>query len=234
MKMILPRIFRWRLPKFTQVPYKETASYGVTPASGWFETVEWDGMVPDTDKAFLALTIVCKNVGTSATIAVTYGIDGAATTTSLSTFNSTSNVQTKYFHSVTTPQTNAVGKSIKLKFTFAKAAYNTTPPKLYAFGLHSTLRPDPVKSWELYVRVEDEATLETGYRNPEDAKTVLSSLATLETQVYPIVLREDLDNDLTYTETTVYIVDREKVAVGEADGRPFEIHRLVLQEADTS
>jgi len=105
-------------------------------------------------------------------------------------------------------------------------------PKLYAFALHSTLKPRKVRLWTYFVRVETGVILDTGYRNPDAISTLLDKLNTLEDQVYPIYYAENIpgEEQSGLTNRTVNIIDRERVSVEQG----YEVHRLVLQEALTS
>ena len=233
-----PGGMRIRLPEVTGVPYKEALSEGATTLLGKFVPPVWHGGSPGQDKAFLSLTLWVEDgtIGPASTIAVKFGVDGEdADETSLGTFNGTSSIQTKYFHTLANPETSAVGKSIQLEFTFSRDDSDDPPPRLFGFILSSTLRPDKLRTWEVFVRVEAGTWNEsTGYQSQEDKSTVLANLDSLEDQNYAISFRHNLDNPgLEPTEDAqidVFMVDRERVEVGD----DFEVHRIVLQEARTS
>ena len=223
--------------------------YACPKLLGKFVPPVWHGGSPGQDKAFLSLTLWLEagTTGTTgaagwdfgdSTVTVKFGVDGEdADTTLLGTFNGTGTIQTKYFHdmAVGSPDENAVGKSIQLEFTFSRSVYTSPPPRMFGFILSSTLRPDKLRTWEVFVRVQEEAWNEsTGYQSQEDKSTVLADLDSLEDQNYAISFRHNLDNPgLEPTEDAqidVFMVDRERVEVGD----DFEVHRIVLQEARTS
>jgi len=72
--------------------------------------------------------------------------------------------------------------------------------------------------------------LENGMSYPKSIEGMLADLDTLENQTYPIELDDNLEGTSDRRTTTVHMIDREQV--GQDDGD--EIHRIVLQEADTS
>ena len=224
---------RWRLPDKTAAPYQDA-----TPRiarSGTFDTSIWHGNLLETPKAFLWLTIWAEDVSSTQTIQVQYGLDGAAnTTTSLTTFNGTGRIQTAYFNSVTTPETNAIGRTIQLRFTFTTAS--TTSPKLYGFALHSTLNPIRLRVWDLYVEVGRGTIGTLGQEDPRSKNSMVASLNTLETQTYPVYLTHDLDGDGINTTSRVKIIflDREpNIGSSAFDTEGPEIYHLVLQETIT-
>ena len=99
--------------------------------------------------------------------------------------------------------------------------------------LHSTLRPIKLKTWEVFVRIGEDIMQESGYYDPVSKTKQLSDLDTLEDQVYPIYMKHTYDGHAGFDEessTSVQITDRERVSIGDE----YEIHRLILQEADTS
>jgi len=128
-------IYRWELPSKTVAPFADD-----TPAielSGTFDTSIWHGDLPDTEKAFLAFTIWCAPLDAEHTVKVTYGLDGAAiTTTTLGTFSGTGRIQTLYFTAVSNPETNAIGRMVQFQFTLTTD--DTVSPEVYAFALHTT------------------------------------------------------------------------------------------------
>ena len=74
---------------------------------------------------------------------------------------------------------------------------------------------------------------ESGYYDPVSKTKQLTDLDTLEDQVYPIYFKHTYDGHAGFDEescTSVQIVDRERVSIGDE----YEVHRLVLQETDTS
>jgi hypothetical protein len=215
-------------------------------SSGTFDTSLWHGGVPGTAKAFLKAIFWVENLGTtdgSETLKVQYGLDGEDSETyTLGTLSSTNRIQTLYFNDATVttggadinPLTQATGRSIQLRLTLTTSApTNKDRPKLFAFELHSTLRPPKLKTWELFVRVGEDMMQETGYYDPVSKTKQLTDLDTLEDQVYPIYFKHTYDGHAGFDEessTSAQVVDRERVSIGDE----YEVHRLVLQETDTS
>ena len=239
------QVFRWLLPSRSPAPFIDAESS--LAKSGTFETSIWHGGVPGTSKAFLKLVCWMQDLGggDNRKITIKYGLDGASSSTyTLGTFgaSSTARVQTLYFNDATdsggsgiTPTTDAVGRSIQLQFTFASDSEiaASDPPRLYAFELHSTLRPAKLKVWEVIIRIGEDLMQESGYYDPVSKTKQISDLDTLEDQVYPVYFKHTYDGHAGFDEessTSVHIMDRERLAVEEG----YEIHRLVLQEADTS
>ena len=229
--------YRWALPTYTPAPYNDLTP--LLELSGTFDTCIWHGGNPDTQKAFLALTIWCNNLSSTRTVAVAYGLDGAVpTTTTLGTYSGTGRIQTLYFQGVSSPITNAVGRAIQMRLTFTTDDAAESP-QVFAFALHSTLRPERVRAWEIFVLVGPEIPQETGFSDPTSKDTQLTRLNTLETQTYPIVLAHDFDTEThspgapagALTTVTVHMLARERVGLTREG---HEIHRLILQEADTS
>tara|TARA_R100001244_G_scaffold74586_2_gene59544 strand:- start:159 stop:2675 length:2517 start_codon:yes stop_codon:yes gene_type:complete len=236
------RSYRWTLPTRSAAPYVDA---GITVAStGTFDTSIWHGGVPGTNKAFLKAVFWVENIGGagSETVKVQYGLDGEDSETfTLGTLSATDRIQTLYFDdaivtggSAINPLTQATGRSIQLRLTLTTTApEDKDRPKIFAFEVHSTLRPPKLKTWELFVRVGEDMIQETGYYDPVSKTKQLTDLDTLEDQVYPIYFKHTYDGHAGFDEessTSAQIVDRERVSVGDE----FEIHRLILQETDTS
>ena len=235
--------YRWLLPSRSAAPFIDAES--TVTKSGTFDTSVWHGGVPGTNKAFLKAVFWVQDIGgdNSEQVVVKYGLDGANPNTyQLGTLSSTDRVQTLYFNDATTdgstaitPTTQAVGRSIQLQFTFSTSATTagSEPPRIYAFELHSTLRPPKLKVWEIFVRLGEDMMQETGYYDPVSKTKQLSDLDTLEDQVYPIYFKHTYDGHAGFDEessTSVQIVDRERVSIGDE----YEVHRLILQETETS
>lgn len=232
--------FRWTLPTKSVAPaYDATPAIGTT---GNFDTFVWDGGLPDEQKAFIALTLFVKpsTLDANHTIIVKYGLDGASsTTTTLGTFSGTGAIQTKFFDTVTTPETNAIGRSVQLNFAYA--SNNTVSPELYAFALHSTLRPARVRTWEALVYIGDGVIQHNGMVDPISKTTLMANIRTLEAQVYPIRLTADLDNSgdastsAPLYQQAVQLVpgSLERVSTEERVNG-VEVWRLLLQEVTVS
>ena len=221
---------QYNLPSNTPIPFQpSSASIGTT---GHLVTSLWHGGVPEIDKAAVSCTIIGKNFSTTRTAVVYYGRDGATNNThTLATFNGTDAVQTKFFSAVSSPQTNAVGKLFQ--FRIELNSDDSTSPEIYAFIVHFSLRPDRVRAWETYVVLG--GLLNNGQEDPEAKATKLTSISTLETQDYPIVLEEDFDGDGSFSSITAHIVGWERApdeVAKEFGGQ--EVYRLVIQEVVTA
>ena len=156
--------------------------------SGTLDTSLWHGGVPGTNKAFLKAVFWVENIGGagSETLKVQYGLDGADSETyTLGTLSSTDRVQTLYFNDATVtqggadinPLTQATGRSIQLRLTLTTTApENKDRPKVFAFEVHSTLRPEKLRTWEVFVRIGQEMMQETGYYDPVSKTQQLSAL----------------------------------------------------------
>ena len=237
------KVVRWELPLRSPAPFIDAET--TVGKSGSFFTSTWHGGVPGTNKAFLKAVFWMDNLGgaNTNTITVKYGLDGGDLSYTLGTMGSSSTdaVQTLYFNDATvsgsaiTPTTQAVGSSIQMQFDFSTTSdqAGSNPPRMYAFEIHSTLRPVKLKLWEVFVRIGEDLIQESGYYNPVSKTKQLSDLDTLEDQVYPVYFKHTYDGHAGIDEessTSVHIVDRERVSMGDE----FEVHRLILQEADTS
>ncbi|MBI4127978.1 MAG: hypothetical protein HY459_02810 [Parcubacteria group bacterium] len=234
-------IYRFVLPTQTIAP-----AYDATPSietSGNFDTSIWDGELPDEQKAFISLTLFVKpsTMDAEHTIVAKFGLDGASsTTTTLATFSGSGAIQTKYFDTITAPETNAVGRSIQLNFAFATD--DNVSPELYAFALHSVLRPNRVKVYEAYVYIGDGVIQHNGMIDPESKLTKLNNLLTLENQIYPIRLTADLNASrdtavasMALGQKAVHIIpgSLERVPTEERDNG-LEVWKLLLQEVTVS
>lgn len=224
---------RWTLPTKSPAP-----AFDATPAintGGNFVTCVWDGGLPDENKAFISLTIFTKpsTLDANHTVVVDYKIDAPAAWTALATFSGTGAIQTKFFEAigVGNPETNAVGRNLQLRFTLA--SNNTVSPELYAFALHSTLRPTRVRTWEMYFQIGEGVRLHNGQADPEAKATKEAALRTLEAQAYPIRMSADLNLDGTaeFNQFAVQIIPGtlELVPV-ESRQEGVEVWRVVAQE----
>ena len=225
--------YRWTLPADNVAP--AYASSPVINTTGTFTPPQFGFELPETQKAQLAMTFIVEDTDAEHTIGVKFGLDGASpNTTSLGTINSASRVQTLYFNGITTPESNAISHLLQPELTFTTD--DTVSPKLHAMALHSAIRPERFRVWECHVEVGDGLLLNNGNTEPVAKAAVLSSLNTLEIQVYPIAFEHDLDQDGVATEIRVHILDiaKEPEVGGGQVREGVEVWRLVLQEADVS
>ena len=227
-------IYRWDLPDKNKAP-----AFDATPlinTSGNFDTARWDGNLPDDDKAFISLTLLHKNnLDAEHTIVVKFGKDSAApTTTTLGTANSSGTSTTFFFNSITSPESNAVGKNIQLNF--ALATDDTVSPELYGFILHSMVSPTRARMRDFWVYIGDSvATHNDGAIDPTSKATMISNLETLENQVYPIYITDDLDGDGVPSSGRWKIV-KDSIEKTQDDSGPegTEIWKFTVQEVIVS
>jgi hypothetical protein len=224
--------YRWTLPTKNVAP-----AYDASPAilaSASIEDSVWDGQTPDADKAYLSVSIICEDLDDEHTIRMRYGLDGAApTTTTLATFSGSGRVQTAYFNTVTSPESAAIGRTIQPEWTFTTD--DEVSPKMFAYAIHSTLRPERVRAWECFVWIGDSVPLRNGFPEPVAKVTMVNILDTLETQVYPLVLTHDFDQVGAETTVRVHILSLERQPEDSSQAvEGMEVWRLVLQEANTS
>lgn len=221
----------WDMPATSPAPFLDT-----TPRMarlGYLTTAKWHGGLPDTDKAFIALTLWLEDCDADNTVVVTYGLNNAApTTTTLATYSS-SGIVTKYFSAVASPTTTAVGAVIQFRFNMNQANTSGPSPKIYAMALHSTLRPDRVRAWEMTVVLDGQELLGSGYLDTTSKTTKLANLSTLEEQVFPIVLNADFNDD--GAEETIYghILDLQQLDEDSSrriSGQTGTLYRMVFQE----
>jgi len=225
--------YRWTLPADNVAP--AFASSPVINTTGTFTPPQFGFELPETQKAQLAMTFIVSDTDAEHTIAVKFGLDGAApNTTTLGTINSASRVQTLYFNGITTPESNAISHLLQPELTFTTD--DTVSPKLHAMALHSAIRPARFRVWECHVEVGDGLLLNNGNTEPVSKASVLSKLDTLETQVYPIAFEHDIDQDGVATEIRVHVLDigKEPEVGGGQVREGVEVWRLILQEADVS
>jgi hypothetical protein len=202
--------------------------------TGTFDTSIWHGNTPETDKAFIALTIWCENLDSDHTITVTYGRDGRDVASStLGVFNKTGRIQTLFFKNIVNPKENAIGRFIQLRFTFN--TIDDVSPRMYAFALHTQLVPLPIKVFELNVQIAGATRLRTGVPHELGKSEIESVFRQLELQVFPITMVEDLglshgglglDGE---NRRQVRLLNYTRVPVDDNE-RGQEVWTLVLQE----
>jgi len=225
--------YRWTLPADNVAP--AYASSPIINTTGTFTPPQFGFELPETQKAQLAMTFIVADTDAEHTIAVKFGLDGAApSTTTLGTINSASRVQTLYFNDISTPETNAVSHLLQPELTFTTD--DTVSPKLHAMALHSAIRPARFRVWECYVDIGDGLLLNNSYVEPVSKASILTKLNTLEVQPYPIAFEHDLDQDGVATEIRVHILDigKEPEVGGGQVREGVEVWKLLLQEADVS
>ena len=176
-------------------PLKVAAPYADTSPeieeTGWIDTTIWHGNTPETDKAFIALTIWCEDLDEQHTVTVTFGRDGrAASTKTLGVFNKIGRVQTLFFKNIINANEEAIGRFIQLRFNFTTD--DTVSPKIYAFALHTQLVPLPIRVFHLDVSVGGATRLRSGVPHELGKSEIESVFRELELQVFPITMIDDL------------------------------------------
>ncbi len=230
-----PAIWRYHLDNNQPAQFQSGFDMDDAAArTGSFDTSIYHASIPTREKAFLALTIWGEDISSTATIVVKYGLNGEdPSTKTLGTFNGTGAIQTLYFHTVSSPETNAIGNTIQLQFTLtlpASSTGTTVGPRLFAFGLHSTLNTERFRLWEIDVEATEEIITDAGLAAPESHSDILAALNTLELQTYPIVMLLDVDEDGVDETITVHLRDVRRSRTDEGAERIT----LLLQEAKTS
>ena len=200
--------------------------------TGTLDTPIWHGGMISAPKAFVSLTLLLGGTVGNGTVEVLFALDGSTTFNSLGTFAAGTSIETKYFHAISAPETNAVGRTIQLRFkhSFTSASAGAKPLFQLGFSLHSTLRLDRLRTWEIDVVGSDHSMTDSGMEAPESFSGILAALNTLELQNYPIVMDLDTDEDGVIETTTVYLRDVQRKRVSEDD----EVISLLIQEAKTS
>ena len=224
---------RLKLPASSVAP-----ALDATPSlalSGFLYTSAMDWGMPDEVKAFIKLTCIVdpSTVDSNHTIVVSFDINDTGTWTTLGTISTASTaVQTLSFDSISDPETNAHGRSIRFRFNFTSTLV-TSSPVLRSFALHASLRPLRVKVWAVNVLLGEGVVMRNGLADPEAKATKLSAIRTLEAQKYPIVLKEDFDGVLSYTSHRVFIRQgslRRNAALSKVNGQ--EVHSFEMLEVD--
>ena len=190
---------------------------------GTLDSSIWHGNLPATQKAFLAVTVWGKNIDSNHTVQIQYGLDGAAPTTNLTTLNTSASIYNAYLSAG-----GASGRTIQLRVTATNNADSTTP-QIWAIVVHSTIRLERLRTWEVFVRVAEEEW-EGEYQSPHDFATIITNLNTLEDQVVPIVMEHGF-NGHTREEVYVHLLEHSREQVSD---NGTEVHRLVLQEVNVS
>ncbi len=235
-----PQEFVWRFhwSPTNPAPFAEDFNrVSTSPAvtSTW-ETAIYHSQTPTEPKAHLALVVWGKNISSTNTILVKFGIDGAAASDkTLGTFNGSGTVQTLYFEGLTTPVADAVGKIIQLEFTHTLPAADTgTGPQIFAFGLISALRTDRLRTFSATIELTEEMFTDEGNEAPEDADSLFDSLVSMEAQDYPIRLAfyppgtEEDEVEIDRVSVFIRDIQHQRIAGGG------EQIRLLLQEAKTA
>jgi hypothetical protein len=121
-----------------------------------------------------------------------------------------------------------VGKDIQLNFT--ATSDDAVSPELYGFACHAMLSPTRVKMRTYEVLIGDDIDMYNGASDPTPKATLISNLETLETQVYPIYVTDDLDEDSNTSSGRWKIIPDSLEKLPEHDAGGNEVWTITLQE----
>ena len=156
--------------------------------SGTFITAYWDGARPQVSKSFNRLTLVTENCTSSQEISVAYQVENDTSWTDInsesSSVNSSPSGNVKFDDGIS-------GRRIRLRFTLTTNDA-TLAPVLKGFALHTSWRPDRLKTWRIVAGADDSARNIHGQRLMLPMTRVLSNLDALRDEVSPIKF-EDID-----------------------------------------
>jgi len=225
-------IYRWDLPEKVVSPADDPTP--LINTSGTITLSRWNGGVPNIQKALISALVIGENLDAEHSVQVKLGVDGAApTTTTWGTL--VSNKDTLTVADFSTPTTEAVGYDFQFQLTLSTD--DTVSPKVTAIVFKFILAPEIKKTWEVMAWIG--TPLRTGQMREGVAlskTTLIANLKTLETQVYPIQLVEDFDQDDSETATYVKIREWERMPHDLEDERrgsrptTAELYRVLLQE----
>ena len=204
---------------------------------GWFETSIWHAGIPDTPKACLALTIWGSDLTADQYIDVDLIVDDKPPV-AVNRFQGPGPVETLFFENMAAGNhlQNAVGRFFQLRFTLHNEDQDQATPRLFAFELHTQAYYGPVRAWQIDCVVGD-ILLKTGVRHPYTKAELERIFLSLETQVFPIIMYDDLGHghggsELDGSEPKlVRLVDYQRRPESGSVDDQQEIWRLTLQEA---
>ena len=231
--------YRWDMPKKVVAPAYDAAP--LINTTGTITLSKWHGGAPNLQKALISCILLGDDLDAEHKITVKVGIDGVVPTDAVGTTwgSITANKGTLGTSDFTTPTTEAVGYDFT--FRLALETDDTVSPKVRAIAFKFVLVPEKKRLWEMSVWIG------APYRNDQmidgvarSKTTLLSSLNTLEDQVYPIQLVHDFDqnDDETDNGSGAYVKIRAwerqlpEIEEERRGARPSsaELYRLVLQE----
>jgi len=178
--------YRFTLPDKSSTPRLGTNKN--MALSGTFVTSYWDGARPQVTKAFNRLTLVTESLSSTETITVAYQVDNDTSWTNVNSENASVNASpsgTLKFND------GVVGRRIRLRFTLTTSAATATPV-LKGFALHTSWRPDRLKTWRMLAGLDSAARNLHGQRAMLPMAKMLSNLEALRAETSPIKF-EDID-----------------------------------------
>ena len=193
----------WALPLNASTPDLDDLDIGNT--SDYIEFGTWDGgeEFADVNKAIDSITVRMRGLVGTETITCTLGADGQAyDAVTVGSFSGASNVQTLYTNDMTSPETQAIGKSFVFGITSTAATKGFAIESVTVRGHATQVRE---RQWEFTLLTARTMT-NTGLEDISTSEQILDALEALENSAYPIELIEDLREEGTATTTTVDII----------------------------
>ena len=193
----------WALPLNASTPDLDDLDIGNT--SDYIEFGTWDGgeEFADVNKAIDSITVRMRGLAGTETITCTLGADGQAyNAVTIGSFSGTDNVQTLYTNNMTSPETQAIGKSFVFGITSTAATKGFAIESVTVRGHATQVRE---RQWEFTLLTARTMT-NTGLEDISTSEQILDALEALENSAYPIELIEDLREEGTATTTTVDII----------------------------
>lgn len=204
--------------------------------AGFHEFGTWDGgeEFADVTKAIDSITCRFRGMTGAETVTFKMGTDGAASdSVTVGNFGNTDNVQTLFTNDMTSPESQAIGKSFLFRLSVVAA------PK--GFAIESILvRAHATQArevwWEFDI-LSAGAMLNTGLEAVQSGEEVIDLLETLEDSAYPIELVQDLREEGTDVTTTCDIIPDsiEEIDTGrDSLGGQSGVIRVLIRERKVS
>lgn len=193
----------WALSLNAAIPDLDDINIG-DPNPFWRSST-WDGgeEFADVVKAIDSVTVRFKGMDGTETVNFTLGADGQdGGAVAVGTFGNTDNVQTLYTNDMTSPETQAIGKSFIFGLDASSAPKGFAVESILVRG-HATQARETL--WEFDI-LTGGGILETGLEDVQSVEETINLLETLEDSAYPIELVEDLRETGSKTTHTIDIV----------------------------
>lgn len=232
-----PLAYRIKIPARHEVALRDVTPdfpLSTSGANAYIITQYWDGLLPDTTKAFISLSFKTEGtMGASQTVTVAIQVDDDATWTSFAAVTATGN-QTLYFSTLALGKRS--GKRIRLRFTFATNSATAGPRVIMPIILHTTYRPARPRQFDFTVMLADELPLLNGGTDNVQAATLLTRLDGYLADNWPSTIAADFDEDGTSTSYTAFVDDVQwwKVDEHPLTGRPVHLYRIKATEKTLS
>lgn len=155
--------------------------------TGYVYTGWYDADFVDIDKAFRYLTIDCDNVTSARYVTVSYEVDDGGTWYELGTATIEGKTTMKWDKlSEALPKQ---GRKIRFKIAPTTDDEDETPV-FKSFALHSVLRPEPRKRYQVGVKCADNLPMLNGTPDSQKAKTIADNLNKYRKEVEPLTLTD--------------------------------------------